>query len=137
MAGPLAWSVEESDGFAVVTLRGLLDLAGTPRLRTALLKCLAEQPDALILDLAALELGDDHVLSLFTAVARQAARWPGTPLLLCAPSPHVAELLTRGRHGRPPVHADVARARAAVADGRAVVPSISDQLLPIAGAVRH
>ncbi|WP_433362587.1 ATP-binding protein [Actinoplanes sp. CA-142083] len=137
MTGTLAWTVGEDDGFAVVTVRGLLDLRGTPGLRTALLKCLAEQPDALLVDLAALEIADDTVLSLFTAVSLQAAHWPGTPLLLCAPSPPVAELLERGRHGTMRVHADVAGARRAVADGRAVVPSISDELLPIVGAVRH
>jgi anti-anti-sigma factor len=137
MARQLAWTVVESDGCAVVTVSGLLDLGGTAGLRTALLKCLAEQPDALLVDLAALELADATVLALFTAVARQAAHWPGTPLLICAPSEPVARMLERGRHGNVPVHADVAGARRAVEDGRAEVPSISDDLLPVAGAVRH
>ncbi|MFI5890092.1 STAS domain-containing protein [Actinoplanes sp. NPDC051513] len=137
MAGALAWTIDESDRLAVVTVRGLLDLGGAPRLRTALLKCLAEQPDALLIDLAALEIGEETVLSLFAAVARQAAQWPGTPLLLCSPSPPVAQLLGRGRHGAVPVLASVADARSAVAGGRAPVPSISDQLLPVAGAARH
>ncbi|GIF21659.1 anti-anti-sigma factor [Actinoplanes tereljensis] len=137
MTDPLNWTVQEDDGHAVVTVRGHLDLAGSPRLRTALLKCLAEQPDALLVELSAAEFADDTVFSLFTAVTRQAARWPGTPLLICAPAPEIAAMLGRGRYGRMPVYASVAEGRSAVADGRVVVPSISDQLLPIAGAVRH
>ncbi|HEX5198777.1 ATP-binding protein [Paractinoplanes rhizophilus] len=137
MAGPLAWTVDLDDGLAVVVVRGTLVLGKAEQLRVALLKCLAEQPDALLVDLAALEVADDTALSLFTAVSQQAENWPGTPLLLCAPSPPVAELLERGRHGNVPVYAGVAQARRAVAEGRAAVPSVTDELLPIAGAVRH
>src|SRR4051812_13780961 len=100
MTVPLAWTVDQTGGLAVVTVRGRFDLADTPRLRTALLKCLAEQPRALLVDLSAMELGADTALALFTAVSRQAARWPGTPILLCGPSPRLAALLERGRYGR-------------------------------------
>jgi anti-anti-sigma regulatory factor/anti-sigma regulatory factor (Ser/Thr protein kinase) len=137
MIDPLSWTVLEDGGHAVVTVRGQLNLTGTTRLRTALLKCLAEQPDALLVDLSAVTLADDTNFSLFTAIARQAARWPGTPLLICAPAPEIAALLGRGRYGRLPVYPGVAEGRSAVAEGRVVVPSISDRLLPIAGAVRH
>lgn len=142
MAGPLTWTVDESEGLAVVTVRGLLDPAGTSGLRTALFRCLAEQPDALLVDVAAMRLDDESSLLLFATVARQAARWPGTPLLLCGLSPLGDRRLGEGRlgEGRPgavPMHATVAEARLAVAAGRADVPSVSDQLLPVTGAVRH
>jgi anti-anti-sigma regulatory factor len=137
MAGPLAWTVEETAGLAVVTVRGRLDLSDTPGFRTALLKCLAEQPEALLVDLSAMALGEITALALFTAVTRQAARWPGTPLLLCGPSPHVTELLERGRYGKVAIRSGVEAARREVAGGEVVTPSLSDQLLPIAGAVRH
>src|SRR4051794_18464574 len=100
MAPPLSWTVDTRDHRAVVAVRGELDLAGTVPLRTTLMKCLAEQPNALLVDLAEMTLADDTSLALFTAVVRQAATWPGTPVLLCAPMAHTAELLARGRFGR-------------------------------------
>jgi hypothetical protein len=132
MAGPLTWTVDESEGLAVVTVQGLLGPADTSGLRTALLRCLAEQPDALLVDVAAMQLADESSLLLFSAVAQQAAQWPGTPLLLCGLPP-----LGNGRHDAVPMHATVAEARLAAAAGRADVPSAGDQLLPVAGAVRH
>ncbi|WP_030437334.1 ATP-binding protein [Actinoplanes subtropicus] len=137
MTGPLAWTVGEAAGLALVTVRGRLDLGGTPGFRTALLKCLAEQPEAVLVDLSEMELVEDTALALFTAVARQAARWPGTPILLCGPSPQVTELLEGGRYGKVAIRSGVAEARREVASGAVVTPSLSDQLLPIAGAVRH
>src|SRR5690349_6483444 len=122
MTGALAWTVDEAAGLAVVTVRGRLDLAGTPRFHIALLKCLAEQPEALLVDLAAMEVGEDTALTLFTAVARQAARWPGTPILLCGPQPEVAELLERGRYGTVTVRPGVTEARHEVASGGLVTP---------------
>jgi len=137
MTVPLAWTVDQTGGLAVVTAHGRFDLADTPRFRTALLKCLAEQPRALLVDLAAMEIGEDTALSLFTAVSRQAARWPGTPMVLCGPTPHVADLLNRGRYGRVTVRTGVEQARREVDSGDVVTPMLSDQLLPITGAVRH
>ena len=137
MTGPLAWTVDQAAGLDVVTLRGRFELSDTPRCRTALLKCLAEQPRALLVDISAMELAEDIALALFTALARQAARWPGTPVLLCGPPPHVAELLERGRFGRVAVRSGVEQARREVVAGAMVTPSLSDQLLPVAGAVRH
>ncbi|GAA0584990.1 ATP-binding protein [Paractinoplanes ferrugineus] len=134
---PLGWTTELVAGTALVAVHGRLDVAGTPLMHAVLLKCLAEQPDALLIDLSELELVDPMALSVVTAVARQAARWPGTPLLLCGPTPEVNALVERGRYGRIPVHASVDQARRAVADGRVVVATLGDELLPISGAVRH
>jgi anti-anti-sigma regulatory factor len=137
MVAPLSWTIRMDEGSAVVAVSGHFAMAGTSDLRTALLKCLADNPESLMVDLSAVELGDETALALFTAVGRQAARWPGTPLLLCAPPPAIAVLVERGRYGRIPVHTTVAQAHRAVTDGRVAVPSISDELLPVAGAVRH
>jgi anti-anti-sigma factor len=137
MGTALGWTVDESADRTVVAVRGRLDLAGSPGLRTALLKCLAEQPDGLLIDLSAVETVDATAFTLFTSVARQAARWPGTPLLICAPSPAVATLLDRGGHSTLIVHVSVADGIRALAAGLVIVPVIRDELLPIAGAARH
>ncbi|MFF5290232.1 ATP-binding protein [Paractinoplanes globisporus] len=137
MAAPLGWTVDESDGLAVVAVRGRLDLRGAAGLRTVLLKCLAEQPGALLVDLSAMDLRDDTALAVFAAVARQAARWPGTPVVICGPPPGIAVLLARRYHGRLVVHDGVEAGRRAVAEGQVVVPAVSEQLLPLPGAARH
>jgi hypothetical protein len=137
MPSPLTWAVRERDGRIVVAVSGQLELRGTAPLRTALMKCLAEQPDALLVDLARMTVTDHTFLALFTAVVRQAAMWPGIPVLLCAPTPEVAGLLARGRFGRLGMHESVAQALRAVEAGRAPALFIADDLLPVSGATRH
>src|SRR5262245_17507480 len=63
---------------------GDLSVATAPRLRMALFKCLMEQPDAVVVDLAGLTLSEPQAFRVFAVVARQAGMWPGTPLLLSA-----------------------------------------------------
>ncbi|RZU54092.1 anti-anti-sigma factor [Krasilnikovia cinnamomea] len=137
MTAPLDWTtVNEGEGRAVVTVRGRLDLATAPSLRQALLKCLAEQPEALLIDLSGMEVAGSTALSLFTSVARQAASWPGTPVLLCAP-PAVATELEHGRYGKLTVHPDLDAARRAAPHEGTATRSVFDRLLPVTGAVRH
>jgi anti-anti-sigma factor len=84
------------DGCIVVTPVGQLDLAAAPKVRRALLKHLADQPDAVICDLAGLARIDPACASVFAAVAhRPRSRWPDSHLLLCGARPAVAAALTR------------------------------------------
>jgi anti-sigma regulatory factor (Ser/Thr protein kinase)/anti-anti-sigma regulatory factor len=80
----IAFEVELSGPVTVVTVRGGLDLSSVALLRTALYKTLAEQPTAIVVDLAAVEVHDDVTLTMFSAFARAAAGWPGCPVLLSA-----------------------------------------------------
>jgi len=137
MPTPLSWHVDEVGTSRVVTVRGDLDRAAVPGLRLALMKVLAEQPAGVLVDVAALTVADYVNLSLFAAVMRQAGRWPGIPVLLCAPSPRLAEMLSRGAYRRLPVVCSVAAGVDAVDTARAVPPAIADVLLPIQGAARH
>ncbi|GAA4603892.1 anti-anti-sigma regulatory factor [Actinoplanes octamycinicus] len=133
----LTWTTTEREGCAIVGVDGRLDLAAAPGLRTALLKCLAEQPRALLVDLSRMSLGDGTSPAVFTAVTRLATDWPGTPVLLCAPRPEVALLLGRGRFGSLQVRPDVDGAILEVRRNGAAAPMITDQLLPAVGAARH
>jgi anti-anti-sigma regulatory factor len=137
MASPLSWTVDDRDHRAIVTLRGRLDLHATVPLRTALLKCLADQPEALLVDLAGMTTADDTSLAVFTAVVRQAAMWPGTPVLFYAPAPATASLLAHGRFGRLVVHDSRADALRAIDAGQVTTLTVVDQLLPISGTARH
>lgn len=137
MTEPLSWTVDDTVDRTVVSVRGDLALAGTRALRTALLKRLAEQPPALVVELSGMTVSEPTALSLFTALVRQAATWPGIPVLLCAPSPAVAAQLAGGGYGRMPVYGDLDAALLTVTGGKAAALMLSDDLLPILGATRH
>jgi hypothetical protein len=121
----------------LATLTGRLGLAEVAGLRLALFKCLAEQPDALLVDLAGLSVAQPLALTVFLAVNRQAARWPGIPVLLCAPAAPVAVLLAEGPGRRLPVFATVAAATDQARVFHNSLPSLSDEILPITGAARQ
>jgi anti-sigma regulatory factor (Ser/Thr protein kinase) len=79
--------IERHDEVIVVRLDGALILASVPYVRAVLAKCLAECPTALIVELGGVALDSDLPLTVFRAVQRQAAQWPGVPVLLAGPSP--------------------------------------------------
>jgi hypothetical protein len=111
-----ATEVAGPDGTAaVVRLAGTLTFDTAPRVRTHLLKALAAQPVVVVADVADLEAPDDVALTVFPAVARHAAAWPGIPLVLAAPSRRLRAALDRTAVMRyVPVEATVAAACAAV-----------------------
>ncbi|MEU4620036.1 STAS domain-containing protein [Actinoplanes sp. NPDC023801] len=118
----------------LVHVRGQLSLASAPLVRTALFKCLVEQPDAVVVDLAATVVTEPAALAVFLAATRQASLWPGVPLLLAAPDPAMAEMFTSG-YGRLAVHASVPEALNA--EIRQQTSVIRDTLLPASGAARR
>ncbi|WP_306213077.1 STAS domain-containing protein [Actinoplanes sp. RD1] len=126
--------VERLGRHTVIRLTGELTVATAPVVRTALTKCLVERPEALVADLSGLTAPEPHALTVFRAVIRQAALWPGTPMLLCAPDPSLTALLTKGGHGRR-VFRSLAEALAAPAAPR--LATVSDVLLPVTGASRQ
>jgi anti-anti-sigma regulatory factor len=79
---PLDIAVRTVGGAVVITPSGVLEVTTAPQLRTLLFKALADQPDAVIVQLQGLVLAKAYALSLFTAVARQTADWSGIPLIL-------------------------------------------------------
>ncbi len=129
--------VHADEGRAIVHVSGRLDLTDTAPLRNRLLKCLADQPEALLVNLARLTVREPLALAVFSAVARQAARWPAIPVALCAPEPHVRRSLSLAAYQRVPVYASVQAAKDGLPDHRAALRALSDELLPIAGAARQ
>lgn len=119
----------------VVRIDGDLCSATVPEVRTTLVKCLVERPDAVIVDLAAATVPEPFALSVFGLVAKQSAMWPGTPLLLSAPSDQVARWFASGRYGRVPVFATTDEALEV--EGGDEVPWLADSLLPVSGAAAY
>ena len=113
----------ESCGYAVVALRGELDLADAAAVAAALAAVAVREP-RIIVDLAGLEFIDASGVAALSR-GRRHARDHGGDLLLAAPQRRVRLVLaihweSGGRSG---VHASVARAAASIEAARtAVVP---------------
>lgn len=137
MSLSLGWTCDDAGTRSLVTVGGRLDRATAANLRSGLLMALAEQPPGLLVDISAMTVSDRLALSIFPAVLRQAARWPGIPVLLCAPSPDVAAMLARTAHGRLDVVPTVEAGVTALNGSNTGLRSITDELLPVSGAARH
>jgi anti-sigma regulatory factor (Ser/Thr protein kinase)/anti-anti-sigma regulatory factor len=125
---------------AVVVSRpvGSLALADVAAMHVHLLKGLAEQPSALLVDLSELRVEEPLALAVFSAASRQANRWPGIPVLLCGARPEVRDLLSGPAYRRLPGFDSVGAARDHVsAETRLAPPVLSDELLPVSGAARR
>jgi len=101
------------------------------------MKCLAEQPEALIVDVSTMTVENPLALSVFPAVARQAAQWPGISVLLCAPQPTTRRILDLAAYRRLPVLPDLVTARTQARFEHHTLPTIADQLQPVPGSARR
>lgn len=135
MPAELACQRLDEDGLAVLRVVGSLTLATAPHLRTSALKCLADQPDAVVVDATRLSVPDDIHLTVLIAAARHAAAWPGVPLIVCAPPPPLASALARlGVDRYIEIVRDFSEARAHV-KARELAPHIRAKFAATAGAV--
>jgi hypothetical protein len=130
-------TVRDLDDGMVAQLSGVLRMVDVGRLRVDLLKCLAEQPGALFMDLAGLVVEEPVAMPVFIAIARQAAQWPGIPLLFCAPDRDLAWLLGTAPYRRLAVFDSITDARRHLGAGGHALPSMAEDLLPISGAARQ
>lgn len=98
MTAPPGLSIDVSPrGDAVVVrLVGELGLAAVAQVRNTLLKCVADEPSGIIVQLDRMTVVTPLALSVFGMVARKAAYWPGLQLVLVARPGRTRELLRRG-----------------------------------------
>lgn len=127
----------DDDGRLVARIAGTLGMSEAAEVRVHLLKFLAEQPSALLVDLSGLIVKEPLALSVFSAVVRQAARWPGTPVLLCAPRAETELMLAGAVYRRLDIFGSLDLARAHLGTGAYTLPAIAEDLLPALGAARR
>ncbi|MEU4688901.1 STAS domain-containing protein [Actinoplanes sp. NPDC023714] len=130
----LRCEVERVGTRLLVRVIGELDSSTAPRIRAALTKCLVEQPDAVVVDLGGIVAATNAALSVLLVVARQAAFWPHTPLLLAVPDWRMAQTLAN-QHGRTPIFSSVDDALDA--EPRDHTHTLGEVLLPAMGAARR
>src|SRR4051794_3073741 len=83
MPSQLVCRPEQDPPIAVLKVSGSLDLFTSDALEQAVRRSLANQPSALLLDIAGLRIGDPLGLAALGAVACQALEWPAVPIVLC------------------------------------------------------
>ncbi|MEV4534472.1 ATP-binding protein [Asanoa sp. NPDC049518] len=121
----------------VVSASGPFDGPAAPGLRRVLLKCLVDEPKALILELFEITVVEEAALAVVPAVARQASIWPGVPFAVAASRGVVSDAINRLGAGRTfPLLATTGEALAVARDGGAS-PTVREFLPPVAGAARH
>nr|WP_296065570.1 ATP-binding protein [uncultured Actinoplanes sp.] len=129
-------TVRDKGGSVIVALTGRLRLPDVAPVQLQLNKCLAEQPDAVLVDLSRMTVGEPLALSVFVAVGRQAALWPGTPVLLCAADGPTRGLLSGIAFHRVPLFRTVRAACEHARASRRIRPTLRDEILPLPGAPR-
>jgi hypothetical protein len=115
--------IDRQNAVTVIRLSGRLRPRDVPDLRSLLLKCLAECPAGIVVDLAALTVSNPILLTVFPAVLGRAATWPAVPVVLAAPSHATALALHRSAAARtvpvrPTVEAAIEVARSGAPLGR-------------------
>jgi len=118
----------------LVRLVGELGLAGVAEVRNALLKCVADEPAGVIVQLDQTTVLTPLALSVFGVVSRRAADWPGVQVVLAVRPGHTRELLRRGAVDRfVPTFAMVAEAVQAL-HGAPVRQLATLELPPVTGS---
>ncbi|EWM11290.1 ATP-binding protein [Kutzneria sp. 744] len=80
---------------AIVRLAGEIGLRTVGHLRSALLKCLADEPSGVVVELDGTTVGAPIALGAFGTLARRAAEWPGVLVALAVSDGTVRDLLRR------------------------------------------
>jgi anti-anti-sigma regulatory factor len=75
----------------VLRVSGTLDLVTAPALEQAVRRSLSAQPEAVLIDAAALEIGDPLALDVLAEVVCQTAEWPAVPIVLCGAGDETAQ----------------------------------------------
>ncbi|QKW14830.1 ATP-binding protein [Verrucosispora sp. NA02020] len=135
MASRIICEVDDAAAVTVVRLAGTLDLTTTRTAYRVLDRCLADQPDALVVDLSGLRVDHPLAVSVFVAAARRAAGWPVVPMVLCAPGPAAAPLTESTACRVVPMRGSCDEATRVA--GASAVPRLRVRLEPVAAACRR
>jgi anti-sigma regulatory factor (Ser/Thr protein kinase)/anti-anti-sigma regulatory factor len=126
-----------AEGVITVEFNGLLNVHSAPTARAILLKCLAQCPDAVLVDVSDLRVESRSRLTVFPAAVRTHGG-PPVALVLFGADPVLTGMMRGGVLGETSVYPDSETARAAVASARAVgARRAVVRLAPELGAARR
>ncbi len=87
---PLRCDLSALQGATIIRPVGVLTMQTYPLLRDAMLKCAADQPRAVIVDLDALEITHDYLTSVFVTVWMRVSTWSAVSLVVVPGPAHAA-----------------------------------------------
>lgn len=101
----------------LLTVGGLLDSSTYMLLRDSIIKAALDEPAAVLVDIAALEVPALSALSVFTSARWHVSIWPDIPILLVCPDVALSAAIVRGGVSRyVPVRSTVEGALQAITD---------------------
>jgi hypothetical protein len=83
MSSELTHLVDTAAPYPVLSLTGVLDTVSTAAVRSAVLQLLAQQPEAVVIDVTGLRVADPGTVDVLRQIARETADWPAAHLVLC------------------------------------------------------
>ena len=138
MASQLVCRPERDLPVAVLRVSGVLDLLTGDALAHAMARSLSAQPEALLVDVGEMEIGDPLALQVLTDVVCRTAEWPAVPILLCGAGPETAGALAASPDcANLTVADDCAKAEAAIAEEPEKTRRIRVRLRPVPDACRQ
>jgi hypothetical protein len=112
-------SVDATGTVCLLTADGLLDSSSYLKLRDAIIKAALDQPQAVVVNVDALEVPAPSAWSVFTSARWHVSTWPDVPIMLvCAYAGRRSTIKHNGVTRYVPVHATIEAAMAALTDGR-------------------
>jgi anti-anti-sigma regulatory factor/anti-sigma regulatory factor (Ser/Thr protein kinase) len=93
MTSQLVCRPEQHLPVAILRVSGVLDTMTGAALEHAVTHVLSTQPEALLIDVAALEILDPVALDVLSTVVCRTAEWPAVPIVLCGAGPATARTL--------------------------------------------
>lgn len=93
MPSQLVCRPEQSLPVAVLRVAGVLDGMTSDALHQAVCRCLSARPEAVVIDVAQLDVRDPLALDVLSDVVHRTAQWPAAPIVLCAATPSTIEQL--------------------------------------------
>jgi anti-anti-sigma regulatory factor len=134
----LTCEIDRTRAVTVLQLTGDLWLGNVHEVRAALLKCVVECPEAVVVDLSRVHVEAPVVLTVFGAVARRVEPWSPVPLVLTADSPDVrARLESATRLWQIPVYGSLDDALANAPQHPPPVQRVTLTLRPATTALPH
>ncbi|MCA2218797.1 ATP-binding protein [Jidongwangia harbinensis] len=94
MTSQLVCRPEQDLPVAVLRVNGVLDLVTSDALRRAVARSLSAQPEALLIDVSALDIDEPQGLSALRDVVCANATWPAVPIVLCGAGADTAAAIT-------------------------------------------
>ncbi|MEV4349572.1 ATP-binding protein [Actinoplanes sp. NPDC049596] len=84
MASEVRHLVDRGQAYPLVQLSGVLDAGSAPTVRSLILDLLAEQPEAVVVDVAGLRAEGPKATGMLRELRRETADWPSAHLVLSA-----------------------------------------------------